>query len=116
MSKVLSVHEYILKPGVDERQFENAIREARNRGLLQLPGLTDYHFVKGIKGSRKGCYAAIWVYESREAWEKLWGTPENPRRKADYPENWKVWEDEVLAPFLNEDPDKIKFTAYEELL
>ncbi|MFQ6112833.1 MAG: hypothetical protein ACE5NG_01960, partial [bacterium] len=76
----------------------------------------DYHFVKGVKGSRKGYYAAIWVYESREAWEKLWGSPENPRTKQGYPENWNVWEDQVLAPFLSEEPDKIEFTAYEELL
>ncbi|MFQ5864279.1 MAG: hypothetical protein ACE5IW_03525 [bacterium] len=116
MPKIISIHEYVLKPDVDEIEFEDAVQGAHESGLLRLPGLMEYHFVKGIKGSRTGCYAAIWVYESREAWEQLWGTPENPRRKQDYPENWKVWEDEVLAPFLNEDPDKIEYTAYEELL
>jgi hypothetical protein len=37
-----------------------------------------------------------------------------PINKADYPENWKVWENEVLTPFLDQDPDKIKFTSYQE--
>ncbi|NIQ37269.1 MAG: hypothetical protein GTN81_01565 [Proteobacteria bacterium] len=114
MPKIISVHEYILKPGVDEKEFEQAIREAEKRDLLRLPGLVDHHFVKGIRGSRKGCYAAIWVYESREAWESLWGKADRPRRKEDYPGNWKIWEDEVLAPLLSQDPDRIAFTAYEQ--
>ena len=65
----------------------------------------EYRFLKGIKGSRRGKYAAIWVYESRAAWEKLWGTPDRPVKKEDYSENWKAWEDETLAPFLTCDPD-----------
>ncbi len=82
--------------------------------MLRLPGLVRHHFVKGIRGSRRGGYAAIWVYESKEAWEKLWGPVGQPREKQDYPESWKVWEDEVLAPFLSEEPDEIEYTAYEE--
>jgi hypothetical protein len=115
MSRIISIHEYILKPGVEEAEFERSIQKARQRGLLSLPGLVEYHFLKGLKGTRSGCYAAIWIYESREAWERLWGTPERPRPKQDYPENWKVWEEEILAPFLDRDPDTITFTAYEEL-
>lgn len=115
MPKIISIHEYVLKPGADEGQFEHAIQKAQERGLPQLPGLMEYHVVKGIKGWRSGCYAAIWVYESREAWQRLWGDPEHPRRKEDYPTNWKAWEEEVLAPFLNQDPHRIAFTAYEEL-
>ncbi len=115
MPRIISIHEYILKSGVDEQGFERAIREAEKRGLLRLPGLLEHHFVKGIRGLRKGCYAAIWVYESRKAWERLWGKPDRPPTKEEYPENWKVWEDQVLAPFLRQDPDRINFTAYEEL-
>lgn len=115
MSKIISIHEYVLAPGVDEGQFEKAIQQARKNHLFDLPGLLEYDFVKGCKGSRTGMYAAIWVYESREAWEALWGTPENPRAKKDYPENWKVWEDQVLEPFLSQDPGQVEFTAYEEL-
>ena len=28
---------------------------------------------------------------------------------------WKVWENEILAPLLNRDPDTIRFTSYEEI-
>ena len=56
-----------------------------------------------------------WIFESREAWEKLWGSPEAPRPPAEYPKGWMVWENEILAPFLTGDPDTIRFTSYEEL-
>ena len=115
LSQIISIHEYVLKPDVDERQFERAIQEAQESGLLRLPGLVRCHFVKGIRGTRRGRYAAIWVYESRRAWEELWGPLDRPRGKQAYPENWRIWEDEVLAPFLAQDPDRITFTAYEEL-
>jgi hypothetical protein len=55
------------------------------------------------------------MYEDRQAWERLWGTPDRPRARAEYPEAWRLWEDEVLAPFLNQEPDRIEFTTYEEL-
>jgi hypothetical protein len=115
MPKVISIHDYVLKPTVDGRQFEAAIRRAQARGLFDLPGLIAYHFVKGIKGARQGHYTAIWIYDSREAWERLWGSLEYPHRKHDYPQHWQVWEDEVLAPFLAQAPDTITFTSYEEL-
>ncbi len=38
-----------------------------------------------------------------------------PRPKQDYPPSWKIWEDEVLAPFLAEHPERIAFTAYQQL-
>jgi len=115
MAKIISIHEYVLKPGADKDQFEKAIQKAKERGLLQLPGLVEYHFMKGIKGSRNGHYASVWIYENRGAWEKILGTAEHPVRKKDYPENWKIWEEEILMPFLDRQPDKIEFTAYEEL-
>jgi hypothetical protein len=115
MSKVISIHEYILKPGVSERRFVNTILNAKERGLLRLPGLVDYYLVKGIRGFRNGLYAAVWIYESKGAWESLWGPIDKPLSKTDYPQNWKVWENEVLFPFLDQDPDKIKFTSYQEL-
>ena len=115
MSRVISIHEYNLKPGVNERQFVSAILSAKERGLLRLPGLVDYYLVKGIRGYRKDFYAAVWIYESKEAWESLWGPIDKPCGKTDYPQNWKVWENEVLLPFLDQDPDNIKFTSYQEL-
>jgi hypothetical protein len=77
--------------------------------------LVGHHFLRGIKGNRQGRYAAVWIYESREAWQRLWGTPAEPRRFPDCPENWRIWEEEVLAPLLTEIPDAIAFTAYDEL-
>jgi hypothetical protein len=115
MTKLISVHEYELKPGADEDQFEAAIVDAIQMGMLQLPGLEDIYFVRGIKGVRQGKFAAIWIYESREAWQRIWGAPEAPLEKAHYPEQWLVWEEEVLTPFLEGDPDRISYTAYEEL-
>ncbi len=115
MAKVISVHEYELKPGVLEADFERAVHDAERRGLLELPGLVGHHFLKGLKGARRGSYAAIWIFESREAWERLWGPREAPRPPAEYPENWKVWENGVLATFLTQDPDTIRFTSYEEI-
>lgn len=115
MSRVISVHEYTLKPGVNAAEFEAAIQTARARGLLSLPGLEACYLVKGLRGHRQGRYAAIWVYASREAWERLWGPPDQPRPWQDYPANWQVWETQVLAPFLDREPDQITFTAYEEL-
>jgi hypothetical protein len=114
MGKIISIHEYELKSGVNREEFEQAVQEARNQGLFQLPGLVEFHFIKGIRGVRKDKFCAVWVYESREAWERLWGPIDIPQKKNDYPENWKKWENEVLAPFLSTDPDKINFTAYEE--
>jgi hypothetical protein len=72
-------------------------------------------FLKELKGTRRGAYAAIWIFESREAWERLWGSPEAPRPATDYPDKWKVWENVILAPFLTQDPDKIGFTSYLEV-
>ena len=71
--------------------------------------------MKGISGSRNGKYAAMWVCESRAAWEKLWGTAARPLNKEDYPLKWKIWEGEILAPFLTAIPIPFEFTAYEEL-
>ena len=115
MAKIISIHEYELKPGVDPATFERAIKEAEKRGLFQMPGLIEYHFIKGIRGTRKGKYAAIWVYESLQAWEKLWGPIDAPHGKDRYPNNWKIWENEILAPLLDRDPDSITFSSYIEI-
>lgn len=111
MRKVISVHEYKLKPDVETVQFEKAVRKYP----ISLPGLADYYLLKGVRGSRKNSYAAVWIYESEEAWENLWGSRDNPVSRKDYLENWLVWEDAVLAPLLDRDPDKIKFTSYLEI-
>ncbi len=115
MALVISIHEYSLKPGVEEFAFEAALSRARESGLLNLPGLEKVYFVKGLRGRRQGKYAAIWIYRSRQDWEKLWGPVDRPIAPEQYPDNWKQWEQEVLAPFLDRDPDRIDFTSYQEL-
>jgi hypothetical protein len=115
MSRVISLHEYELKAGVDEEAFVGAVRQAKESGLIELPGLEVMRFLRGIRGSRKGKFAALWIYADQEAWERLWGPADHPTNKASYPAHWLVWEEEVLAPFLDRPPDEIAFTAYEEL-
>ena len=116
MANIICIHEYVLKPAIDADQFEKAFCHAQEQGLFDLPGLSTYHVLKGIKGSRTGHYTAIWVYESREAWEALWGTVEHPRQKHEYPTKWQVWEDDILAPLLTQEPDTITFTSYEAVM
>ena len=115
MARIISIHEYDLKPGSNPARFEQALRDAEARGLFDLPGLAAHHFVKSVKGTRPHTYAAVWVYESREAWERLWGTPEQPRKPTEYPAKWRIGEEELLGPNLSGHPDAIRFTTYEEL-
>jgi hypothetical protein len=110
--QVISVHEYELKPGVEGIQFKRAFQDAEARGLFSLPGLVEYHFVKGVRGVRRGKYAVLWIYESKEAWEQPWGPVDQPFPKDKYPQKWLIWENEVLSPFLSQDPDKISYTSY----
>ena len=114
MARLVSIHDYELKAGIDGAAFERAVQQAEARGLFTLPGLVSHHFVKGIKGTRRGAYAAVWIYESRDAWQRLWGSPEQPRPIDAYPTNWRIWEEEILAPLLDRRPDTISFTTYEE--
>ena len=116
MPRVISIHEYVLKPDVQEEQFVCAIRDACKRKIFELPGLIDFRFLKGLRGSRQGCFSAMWIYENRTAWENLWGSLEEPISKDQYPTNWKIWEDEFLAPLIQQEPDNIQFTAYQEIL
>jgi heme-degrading monooxygenase HmoA len=115
MARVISIHEYELRRDADGAVFERAFRDADMRGLFDLTGLVEHHLLRGFKGARRGAYAAVWIFESGEAWERLWGSLEAPRRPATYPKTWRVWENEVLAPFLSQHPDTIRFTSYEEL-
>ena len=115
MTKIISIHEYTLKSNVTENQFKAAIQRAQKRQLFRLPGLEDVRFLRGIKGKQRGHIVAIWTYESKEMWQQCWGSPEQPIRRDEYPEQWKIWEDEFLSPLLDRDPDQIDYTAYEEI-
>jgi hypothetical protein len=114
MGRVFSFHEYELKPGIDEEAFVQAVQRLRRQGLPALPGLTDFRLLHGIKGLRRGRFASLWTYESRQAWEQLWGPPEQPVPPSAYPSSWRSWE-EGIGPFLDPEPDRIAFTVYEEI-
>jgi hypothetical protein len=115
MTRIISIHEYKLRDNISGEQFETAVEEARHRGLFNLPGLVGYHFLKHIRGTRTVEYAAIWIYQDGNSWEKLWGKVDQSYTKEKYPEMWKIWEDEILAPLITQDPDHIFYAAYEEL-
>ena len=115
MARVISVHEYILKEGITGQEFEHAVQIARQRGLFELPGVTSWTFLRGVRGKRQNAYAAIWIYDNLQSWEALWGSLDQPIPKSAYPESWQIWEQEILAPLLDRPPDEIDFTAYLEL-
>lgn len=115
MARVISVHEYELRRDVEPADFEAAIRAARERGLFDLPGLVDVRFARALRATRRQAYAAIWTYESREAWEALWGPPNQPAPRDAHPGVWQEWENGILAQLLDRRPDTINFAAYEEI-
>jgi len=111
---VVSVHHYELSESADESDFRAAVAEAERRNLFErVPGLIEYRIGQGIKGDRAGRFAAIWIYESKTVWEDVWGSVDDPNPKSEYPDAWLVWEDDLLAPILAENPDRIEYTSYE---
>jgi hypothetical protein len=54
MARIISVHEYDLKPGSNPAQFEQALRDAEARGLFDLPGLNGPSLRKGCEGRKAG--------------------------------------------------------------
>lgn len=113
---IVSIHQYELAADAEPADFRAAVTEATDRGLFEaIPGLVEYRIGRGIKGARAGQFAALWFYESRTAWESVWGPVDDPAPKDEYPEAWLVWEDELLDPVLADDPDEIVYTSYELL-
>lgn len=111
---VVSVHHYELADSTAPSEFRDAVSEAVSRGLFEeVPGLVEYRIGQGIRGARTGEFAAVWVYESKEAWTDVWGPVGDPVAKTEYPDPWLTWEDELLNPVLADDPDAIEYTSYE---
>ena len=96
-------------------ELKQAFSRAAELGLFDLPGLESANLLWGVKGEEQDQPAALWVYESRQAWEQLWGTPEAPVNPANYPEAWLRWEEEVLKPLIVGEPDKVPLTSYQVL-
>jgi len=112
---VISIHEYTLKSEIEGEKLKKAYQNAQKQGLFKLPGLVEHHLLRGIRGSRQGKYATIWVYEDEQTWTAVWGEIDHPKPKADYPPSWIRWEDEFLAPLILQDPDKITYTSYRQV-
>lgn len=110
---IFSIHHYELPEDTTHEEFRATIREAKRRDLFDLPGLVEYQFLHGIKGIRQDGYTAIWTYESYEAWADLWGAVDDPVPKAEYPDSWLTWEDDLLDPLIAGDPDAVEYTSYE---
>lgn len=115
MPRIISMHEYVLRPSRSEQDFISAVLAAKHEGMLDLPELLHHRLLYGVKGVRCGMFASLWTYEDRRTWESLWGSADAPTSNESYSLTWRMWEDDVLAPFLDRDPDTIDFTAYEEL-
>jgi len=73
MARVISIHEYELKASVQDAAFERALNDAERRGLFDLPGLIEHHFLRGLKGARRGAYtpADLDIREPRSVGEAL---------------------------------------------
>ena len=63
MSKVLGMHKLELKPGVDEREFEDFICNQIIPLYRVVPGQT-IHLLKGDRGERNGKYMVLIELES----------------------------------------------------
>lgn len=113
---VVSVHHYELAKSASPTDFRDAVEEAVSRKLFEcIPGLVVYRIGRGIRGARTGKFAAVWIYESHEAWTEVWGPVGDPVPKSEYPAAWLTWEDELLEPILRDDPDAIEYTSYQLL-
>ena len=103
MSKVLGMHAVELKPGVDEREFEDFICNQVIPIYHKVPGQI-VHLLKGDRGDRAGKYLVLIELESVE------------RRDHIYPpadEGWGVAED-VQQLVGNVAPLFEKFSTYVE--
>lgn len=110
MSKVLGMHQVELKPGVDEREFEDFVCNQVFPVYRMVPGQT-VHLLKGDRGERAGKYMVLIELESVE------------RRDQIYPPTGSVAKDveqlvgnvdaifEKLSTFVESYPDD-KYTDY----
>src|SRR5512139_2165843 len=100
MSKVLGMHKVELKPGIDEREFEDFICNQIIPLYKAVPGQT-IHLLKGDRGERNGKYMVLIELESPA------------RRDQIYPAEGGVAE-EVLQLVGNADPIFEKLATYVE--
>ncbi len=100
MSKVFGMHKLELKPGVDEREFEDFVCNQVIPIYKVVPGQT-IHLLKGDRGERNGKYMLLIELESPA------------RRDQIYPAEGGFAED-VQQLVGNVDPIFEKFSTYVE--
>ncbi|HMO58568.1 MAG TPA: hypothetical protein PKA05_16205 [Roseiflexaceae bacterium] len=93
MTRVIGVHEFDLKPGVTDMEFEAALRS-----LLALEPLPGQHvsLIKGDRNIRQGKYGMLSNHESVEARDRFFGangeTDAFKEFQATHPEWVQAWE------------------------
>jgi len=94
MPRVIGIHEFELKPGVTEAEFEDAVRAF----ILvdRSEGDTNTSLIKSDRGTRRGQYGLLIEFESVEARDS-WFTDDGPTDKANqffarHPEWTPAWE------------------------
>lgn len=106
---IYAVHEHELKPGVDGAEYEHAVATAI--ASLKIPGLLSAYHLHGVGGVRAKRYAVLWIFASEAALVENFGTLDDRRM----PPDWAVYENEVLAQYLDRHPDTIEYTDYRPL-
>ena len=113
MAKVLGMHALELKPGVDEKEFEEFITRDVLPLYQKVPGQFAY-LLKGDRGVRSGKYLAVIEIESSERRDHIypavgddWGLADDAKQALEGTD--PIWE--KLSTFIVEFPDP-GFTDY----
>jgi hypothetical protein len=96
MPRVISIHEFELKPGVTEAEFEDAVRAFILVDQSEGGGGALTSLIKSDRGTRRGQYGLLIEFESVEARDS-WFTDDGPTEKANqffarHPEWMPAWE------------------------
>jgi hypothetical protein len=114
MGKILSLHIYSLRKGIMADDFRRRVLKYLEKQFKGVPGLQRWALLRGMRGEHEGKYALLWIYPSRADWETTWGPVNRPKRPHEYPSQWRLWE-AFLAPLIDRKPDRVLFTAFEEV-
>ena len=94
MPRIVAIHEFELKPGMAEAEFEDAVRAF----ILvdRSEGDTNTSLIKSDRGTRRGQYGLLIEFESVEERDS-WFTDDGPTDKANqffarHPEWAPAWE------------------------
>jgi hypothetical protein len=102
MAKVLEIHTFDLKPGTDEKIFEEFVMRDLFPIYRKVPG-QDVHLLKGDRGERAGKYLMLVEVESVERRDQI-----NP------PEGQDAYPEEIQALVGNVDATWDRFFSFVE--